>query len=96
MATAQMTQPKRSPLITAYRIWIAVLALMIIVGVIGGIQVLLNGLGLTGLSDRVPWGLWITHDLSAIGLGAGAFTFSAVVYLFRIKRFEPIARAAVL
>lgn len=96
MATAQMTQPKRSPLITPYRIWIAVLATMIIGGVIAGLQVLLNGLVLTGLSDKVPWGLWITHDLSAIGLGAGAFTFSAVVYLFRIKRFEPIARAAVL
>jgi molybdopterin-containing oxidoreductase family membrane subunit len=49
----------------------------------------------TNLTDQVPWGLWITHDLSAIALGAGAFTFSAVVYLFRIKRFEPMARIAV-
>ncbi len=53
------------------------------------------GLEVTNLTDRVPWGLWITHDLSAIALGAGAFTFSAVVYLFRLKRFEPLARAAV-
>ncbi len=39
----------------------------------------------TDLSDRVPWGLWITLDLSMIALGAGAFTFSAAVYIFRIK-----------
>jgi molybdopterin-containing oxidoreductase family membrane subunit len=33
--------------------------------------------------------------LSSIATGAGAFTFSAVVYLFRIKKYQPIARAAV-
>jgi Ni/Fe-hydrogenase subunit HybB-like protein len=47
------------------------------------------------LSDRVPWGLWITLDLSSIALGAGAFTFSAAVYLFRIKPLEVLARPAV-
>ncbi|MEJ2748798.1 MAG: polysulfide reductase NrfD [Anaerolineae bacterium] len=84
---------------------------MIGIGLTGMYRTLTQGLHVTNLSDRVPWGLWITHDLSAIGLGAGAFTFSAVVYLFRIKRFaftfsavvylfrikrfEPIARTAV-
>lgn len=77
------------------RLWYALLVLMIGAGLVGAYQVLRYGLVVTNLNDRVPWGLWITHDLSAIGLGAGAFTFSAVVYLFRIKRFEPIARAAV-
>jgi molybdopterin-containing oxidoreductase family membrane subunit len=58
-------------------------------------QVLLHGLQVTDLSDQVPWGLWITLDLSAIALGAGAFSFSAAVYLFRIKRLEVLARPAV-
>lgn len=97
MATAQLTQPsERKPIVTPFRIWITVLVVMITGGAFAGIRVLVHGLNLTGLTDQVPWGLWITHDLSAIGLGAGAFTFSAVVYLFRIKKFEPIARAAVL
>jgi Ni/Fe-hydrogenase subunit HybB-like protein len=39
--------------------------------------------------------LWITLDLSAIALGAGAFTFSAAVYLFRIKPLAVLARPAV-
>lgn len=77
------------------RLWLALLIGMIAVGAVGAAQTLLNGLVVTNLTDQVPWGLWITHDLSAIGLGAGAFTFSAIVYLFRIKRFEPIARVAV-
>jgi molybdopterin-containing oxidoreductase family membrane subunit len=94
MATLRLTHTRT--LFSSYRIWIGLLVLLLAAGVFGAAQVLLKGLQVTGLSDQVPWGLWITLDLSAIGLGAGAFTFSAVVYLFRIKRFEPIARAAVL
>lgn len=85
----------RKPLITPYRIWLVLLLGMIAVGIVGAYYVLRYGLEVTNLTDQVPWGLWITHDLSAIALGAGAFTFSAVVYLFRVKRFEPIARMAV-
>lgn len=76
-------------------IWLVSLAILFLVGVASMSVVLLNGLQVTGLNDRVPWGLWITLDLSAIALGAGAFTFSAAVYLFRIKRFEVLARPAV-
>ncbi len=47
------------------------------------------------MTDVVPWGLWITIDLSSIALGAGAFTLSAIVYLFGIKKFQPIVRLAV-
>lgn len=86
---------ERRPIVTPFRLWMLLLTAMIIAGLVGAYTVLRNGLGTTNLSDQVPWGLWITHDLSAIALGAGAFTFSAVVYLFRVKRFEPIARMAV-
>jgi menaquinone reductase, integral membrane subunit len=79
----------------AWWIWIGVLGLMLAVGLFGAIRVLVKGLHVTGLSDQVPWGLWITQDLSSIATGAGAFTFSAIVYLFRIKKYQPIARAAV-
>ena len=80
------------PTVAWFSTWIILLG----VGLYGMSQVLLYGLQVTGLTDQVPWGLWITHDLSAIALGAGAFTFSAAVYLFRIERFERLARAAVL
>ncbi len=76
--------------------WLGLLAGLLVVGMVAGIATLVRGLQVTGLTDQVPWGLWITHDLSAIALGAGAFTFSAAVYLLRIKRLEPMARPAVL
>ncbi len=55
-----------------------------------------QGLEITDLSNQLPWGLWITVDLSSIALGAGAFTLSAAVYIFGMKKYEAIARAAVL
>ncbi len=88
------TQPTRH-LVTPYRLWVAALLGLIAIGLWGAFQALRYGLVVTNLTDQVPWGLWITHDLSAIALGAGAFTFSAVVYIFGIERFKPIARIAV-
>lgn len=94
MAVTNIPEKKRGG-IQPFHIWLLSLGVMLVVGGWGIYQTLWHGLQVTNLSDRVPWGLWITHDLSAIALGAGAFTLSAVVYLFRIKRFEPMARIAV-
>ena len=57
-----------------------------------------RGLGATtNLSDRFPWGLWIGFDvLCGVGLAAGAFTLTAIVHLFNLRRFEPIVRPTVL
>ena len=76
-------------------IWVGILLVLLLIGLFSISQVLLHGLQVTDLSDQVPWGLWITVDLSSIALGAGAFSFSAAVYLFRIKPLEPLARPAV-
>ncbi|MBK8137119.1 MAG: polysulfide reductase NrfD [Chloroflexi bacterium] len=76
--------------------WLLLLAVMLVVGFFSFMHVLINGLGVTNLTDELPWGLWITVDLSSIALGAGAFTLSAAVYLFGLKHYEAIARAAVL
>lgn len=78
-----------------YSLWLLVLAIMMAVGLMSVLTVFINGLEVTGLSDAVPWGLWITVDLSAIALGAGAFSLSALVYLLGIKSLRPIARIAV-
>lgn len=75
--------------------WIAILTLLIVAGIAAGIVVFSRGLIVTNLSDLVPWGLWITIDLSAIALSAGAFLFSAAVYLLGLKQFRPVARTAV-
>ena len=79
---------------TPWMAWLAFLGIFLIAGVIGGVMVLSDGLSLTNLTDLVPWGLWITIDLSSIALAAGAFSLCAAVYLIGLKRYEPIARTA--
>ncbi len=75
--------------------WLVVLGAITLAGLVGGIIVFAKGLVVTNLSDLVPWGLWITVDLTAIALSAGAFMFSAAVYLLGIERLRPLARTAV-
>ena len=94
MASFDFSIPKESRE-RAWWIWVGVLGLFLAIGLFGAIRVFVKGLHVTGLSDQVPWGLWITQDLSSIATGAGAFIFSAIVYLFRIKKYQPVARAAV-
>lgn len=81
-------------LITPWTAWLAFLGILLLGGLVAGIQVFWKGLGITNLTDLVPWGLWITIDLSSIALGAGAFSLCAGVYLFGLKRYQPIARTA--
>src|SRR5215204_229557 len=81
-------------IITPWMIWLGSMGIILLAGLIAGILVFWKGLVITNLTDLVPWGLWITIDLSSIALGAGAFSLCAVVYLFGLKRFQPIARTA--
>jgi Ni/Fe-hydrogenase subunit HybB-like protein len=75
-------------------LWIAALAALMAAGAVAGIMVFAKGLVLTNMTDLVPWGLWITIDLSSIALSAGAFTLCAAVYLLGLKQFQPVARTA--
>lgn len=75
--------------------WVALLVVIILIGLSAGILVFLKGLEVTNLSDGVPWGLWITLDLSCIGLAAGAFSLSALTYLLGREAYQPLARIAV-
>ena len=80
--------------ITPGRLWIAGLAVVMGLGFAAALVVFYKGLVVTNLTDLVPWGLWITIDLSAIALSAGAFSLCAVVYLLGLKEFQPVARTA--
>lgn len=80
--------------LTPFTLWVAFLAILMAVGAAAGVTVFLRGLQVTNLNDLVPWGLWITIDLSSIALSAGAFLLCAAVYLLKLKQFQPVARTA--
>ncbi len=79
---------------TPWGLWLAFLGTLLLAALVAGLSVFWFGLSITNLTDLVPWGLWITIDLSSIAVSAGAFSLCAGVYLFGLKRYEPIARTA--
>jgi molybdopterin-containing oxidoreductase family membrane subunit len=77
----------------------SVLALLVLLAV-AGLPVLcyrlVLGLGVTALGSVVPWGLWVAFYIYFIGLSAGSFLLSTLVYVFRYDKLEPVGRLAVL
>jgi len=82
--------------IDVFPYWMGLLVAGVLFGLTGAFFVFRDGLQVTGLSNQVPWGLWISIDLSSIALGGCAFVFGAIVYLLQIKRFEAVGKLAVL
>jgi len=76
----------------------AILIGLAVLAGIAGIYRLFAGLGATtNLSDAYPWGLWISFDvLTGVALAAGGFTISAAIYVFNLKKFQPLLRPAKL
>ncbi len=72
------------------------LAVSIIVGVIATIMRFRQGLIITNMTQFVPWGFWIVLYIYFIGLSAGSFLLSTLVYVFGVKRFEAVGPLALL
>jgi Ni/Fe-hydrogenase subunit HybB-like protein len=76
-------------------------AILYVVLVLGGVSAatrLFLGLGATtNLNDAFPWGLWVSFDiLAGVALAGGGFTMAATIYIFNLKKFEPLLRPAKL
>jgi Ni/Fe-hydrogenase subunit HybB-like protein len=78
--------------------WKVVAGLILLGGAYSTVVRFFGGLGAaTNLTGQFPWGLRIGFDiLCGVGLAAGGFTLAAIVYIFNIKRFEPIIRPTIL
>jgi molybdopterin-containing oxidoreductase family membrane subunit len=89
-----MTAARRKFPFTIFHAWLLLLASIVVAGVAAAGIVFTRGLIVTNLTDLVPWGLWITIDLSSIAMSAGAFLLCAAVYLLGLKEYRPVARTA--
>lgn len=85
-------------LLSKLTFWKITAGVILLAGVYATAARFFGGLGVaTNLSDEFPWGLWIGFDvLCGVGLAAGGFTLAAIVYIFNVKRFEPIIRPTIL
>lgn len=67
---------------------------LVLVGSWAWIDRFLNADKNANYGSIVPWGLWVAAYIYFIGLSAGSFLVSSLVYVFNIKRFESIGRVA--
>lgn len=73
--------------------WIAGTVLFAL-GLIGWYDRLMNGHLNANYGSVVTWGLWVAVYIYFIGLSAGSFLISSLVYVFNVRRFEKIGRLA--
>jgi molybdopterin-containing oxidoreductase family membrane subunit len=85
--------PQPTPTRTFSRLAMATLFLLALLGALAYAMQSRHGLGVTGLSRDVPWGLYIAQFTFLVGIGASAVTVLLPYYVHRQKVF---ARALIL
>ncbi len=78
-----------------YRLMMITFAAFVIAGFIATWWVIEKGLWVTGMNNRVPWGLQIVMAIYYIGLSAGSLVISGLYGVFGKLEYKPFARIAV-
>lgn len=80
------------------RWWQVILALVWAVAFVAGLYGLLQRLTLghtmANYGSYMPWGLWVAMYIYFIGLSAGAFLLSSLIYVGGVKKLERIGKLA--
>lgn len=88
---------KSSKMGNVEKIWWASLIIVFGVGVYSIISgYFMQGMSSTNLSNTVPWGGWIAFYIYFIGMSAGSFLLSTLIYGFGMEKYEKIGRSALL
>jgi Ni/Fe-hydrogenase subunit HybB-like protein len=81
----------RSP---GYYALVGVLALLVLAGVYSTYLMCAKGIYLSGMTNRIPWGLQIIMAVYYIGLSAGSLVVSGLYGIFGKLEYKPFARMA--
>jgi molybdopterin-containing oxidoreductase family membrane subunit len=68
--------------------------LLLVAGIPGWYDRLTHGHIYANYGNLVPWGLWVAAYIYFVGLSAGSFLISSLVYVFNLKQFEKVGRLA--
>ncbi len=80
----------------SFYVFIAILLAVIGLGSFNWLRFLTHGPGLTGSSDVVPWGIYITGLAYFIGLSAGATMVGFLIHAFGREDYKPMGTRAIL
>lgn len=80
----------------ARTIWYGLLAVVLLATVYFVYRRLRYGVIVTDLTSQMPWGAWVAFYIYFVGLSAGAFLLSSLIYVFGMRQYERVGRAALL
>ena len=78
------------------RLWLSLLAILMVWGLGAWIYQLTQGLVVTGMRDVVSWGLYIFSFAFFVGLSAGGLIMASGAEVFGVKSLRPLAPIGVL
>ena len=73
-----------------YWIWLAVLSLVVIFGAVRYSEQITEGLVVTGMSDQVSWGFYISNFAFLVGIAAAAVLLAIPAYIFDRKDMKDV------
>ena len=76
---------------TTFKATAGVLAALTVAGVAAWIYQLVNGLGVTGMSNSTSWGLYITCFMFFVGLSAGGLIVASSASVFHVAEYKKVA-----
>lgn len=77
-----------------YKLWLAALVSICVVGALAYLQQLRTGLVLTGMSDQVSWGVYIANFTFLVGVAAAAVMVVIPAYIFDHKGAKTVVLLA--
>ncbi|MHB1405275.1 MAG: NrfD/PsrC family molybdoenzyme membrane anchor subunit [Desulfitobacteriaceae bacterium] len=88
-------EPDIQPMLARRRnIWFGFLLSLMLVGGIAIFIRISEGLASTNLTSTTPWGTWVAFYIFFVGLSAGAFLLSTLIYVFGMQQFERVGKIA--
>ncbi len=73
-----------------YHVWMGVLTAVALLGLNAYCKQLVHGLGVTGMTDEVSWGLYIANFTFLVGMAAAAAMLVIPVYIYRNKELHDL------
>ena len=67
-------------------------AVIAVIGIGGVIERFTHGHQAAATGSYVVWGLWVSTYIYFIGLSAGSFLLSSLIYVFGMRQLERIGR----
>jgi molybdopterin-containing oxidoreductase family membrane subunit len=55
-----------------------------------------EGIIVTNITSTTPWGTWVAFYIYFVGMSAGAFLLSTLIYVFGMEQYEKIGKDALL